>query len=532
MQSALLLCVVLLLSACASNEEDQVVADLPIAYIMRPVPIEPNSNPPVPVEPDVRDPIEFSAGGDVYIRDNASPSATPRNITSCITGGTGDVKDLESSYDGQKLIFSLRLEDPDPNDDVVPSWNIYEYDVTTGSCPRRVIFSDITAEEGDDLGPVYLPDGRIVFTSSRQRLTGAIQLDEGKPQFPPLEEDQRVPNLVLHVMSSSGNGIQQISFNQSHDLDPTILDTGEILFSRWDHMGGSNVVNLYKIRPDGTELKLVYGAHGHNIGTGGSSVQFLSPRELDNGLILAMMKPFTNSAGGGIPVLIDANQYSNISQPTWPYQGALSGSGQVNAVSLNVTTDGSISPAGRFRSIYPLMDGTNRAFVSWTQCRLQRNNGDIEPCIGSIPASATEAFPIYGIYVYDLGRQTQLPVVLPREGFMFDEPVVITPRSEPAILFDKAPGFGLDLTLLNENVGLLHIRSVYDFDGSFNSLGGAAADLASMADPSITDANGRPARFLRLVKGAYIPDDDVHDFLDRIAAFGRSNGRAVAIRQG
>lgn len=524
--------VVILFSACANNQQDQVVADLPIAYIVRPIPIVPNSNPPVPEDPDVRDPLAFSAGGDVYIRENASPSASSRNITSCITGGTGDVKDLESSYDGQKLIFSLRLEDPDPNDDVVPSWNIYEYDIASGGCPHRIIFSDVTAEEGDDLGPAYLPDGRIVFTSSRQQLTGAIQLDEGKPQFPPLEEDQRVPNLVLHVMNSSGTGIQQISFNQSHDLDPTVLSTGEILFSRWDHMGGSNAVNLYKIRPDGTELKLVYGAHGHDVGTNGSNVQFLSPRETENGRILAMLKPFANSAGGGVPVMINASQYADIRQPLWPYQGALSGSGQVNAVSLNVTTDGSISRAGHFRSIYPLLDNTNRALVSWTQCRLQRANGDIDPCTGTIPAGATEAFPIYGIYVYDLDTNTQLPVVLPREGFILDEPVVIAPRPDPAILFDKAENFGLDSTLLNEKVGLLHIRSVYDFDGGFNSLGGAAVDLAAMADPTITNADGRPARFLRLVKGAYIPDDNTHDFLDRTAAFGRSNGRATAIRQG
>lgn len=522
-----------LLSACSQGKQDEVVADLPIAYIMRPIPMVPNSDPPVPVDPDVRNPIEFNAGGDVYLRDSASPSASARNITSCITGGRGDVKDLESSYDGTKLIFSLRLEDPDPTDTVVPTWNIYEYDLTAGGCPHRIITSDISAEEGDDLGPVYLPDGRVVFTSSRQRLTGAIQLDEGKPQFPPLEENQRVPNLVLHVMNSGGTGIQQISFNQSHDLDPTILASGEIMFSRWDHMGSSNVINLYKVRPDGTELKLLYGAHGHDVGTNSSNVQFLSPREVENGRILAMMKPFNNSAGGGVPVLINAAQFADVRQPTWPYQGSgIGGSGQVDAVSLNVTTDGSISPDGRFRSIYPLLDNTNRALVSWTQCRLLNADNTIEPCAGSIPAGAVEAPPIYGLYVYDLSSNTQLPVVIPQEGYIFDEPVVASPRAEPPILFDKAPAYGLDSALYNENVGLLHIRSVYDFDGGFNNLGGATLDLADMADPTVTDADGRPARYLRLVKGAYIPDDNTHDFLDRTAAFGRSNGRTVAIRQG
>jgi len=81
-------------------------------------------------------------------------------------------------------------------------------------------------------------------------------------------------------------------------------------------------------------------------------------------------------------------------------------------------------------------------------------------------------------------------------------------------------GFGLDPTLSTEKVGLLHIRSVYDMDGSFNDMGTGVADLAAMANPTFTDADARPARFLRIIKGAYIPSTDFHDFADRNAAFG------------
>jgi len=56
--------------------------------------------------------------------------------------------------------------------------------------------------------------------------------------------------------------------------------------------------------------------------------------------------------------------------------------------------------------------------------------------------------------------------------------------------------------------------------------------LAEMSDPTVTDADARPARYLRLVKGVYIPDDNTHDFLDRTAAFGRSDNQAQAISQG
>jgi hypothetical protein len=502
------------------------------------------------VDSDVRIPAAFNAGGDLYVRSSASPSASEINITLCLTDpdvdgvldgiGTGDVKDLDSSYDGEKLIFSLRLEDFDPNDDVVPTWNIYEYDIATGGCPTPVITTAFVPEEGDDLGPTYLPDGRIVFTSNRQDLVGAIQIDEGNLQFPPQDENQGQDALVLHVMSASGTNIKQISFNQSHDLDPSVLSSGEIVFSRWDNMGTSNAFNLFKIRPDGTELTALYGVHAHDVGTGGSTVQFLSPRERDDGRILGMIKPFNGSAGGGAPVIMNVAQYADNNQPIWPYQGALSGNGQVNAVALGVTTDGSISPAGRFRSVYPLRDGSNRALVSWTQCRLQPVDAmglplpePPTPCPSTIPVGAVEAFPVYGIYIYDLGSNTQLPVVIPQEGFIFDEPVVFAARPDPVILFDKSPAenIGMDPTLwLNptldiENVGLLHIRSVYEMDGNFDDLDPLlnVADLATMSNPDPvlgTDTDTRPARFLRVVKGAYIPEIVRNDMGLDATAFG------------
>lgn len=532
------------LVACSGAGQDQTVADFGIAYIKRPVATEldPTTNEIVLVEPDVREAIEFNEGGDVYLRDRASPSAAERNITLCLTDldgdgiGTGDVRDLETSYDGTKLIFSLRLEDLTNGNDV-PKWNIYEYDATVGGCPTRVMDSDSLANKGNDVAPTYLPDGRIVFSSSLQRATGAILVDEGRfGQFQPLDENQNEPAVVLHVMNANGTNVQQISFNQSHDLDASVLTSGEIIFSRWDHMGSRNAINLYKMRPDGTELKALYGVHDHAVGTAGSTVQYLAPRELPDGQILVMIKPFTGSAGGGTPAKINVTEYADNTQSTWPNQmSGLTGPAQLPVIDQDVRTDGSISPAGRFRSVYPLGDGSNRALVSWSQCRLQPTDPatglripDAEPypCPETIPAGAAEALPIYGIYVYDLDTNTQLPVVVPEDGIMIDEPVVLAPRDRPAVLYDKTVGFELDSTLAGEGVGLLHIRSVYDFDGSFQALGaqktsgGAVSTLAEMADPTITDADHRPARFLRIVKAASIPDRDVYNFDN--TAFGVS----------
>jgi hypothetical protein len=88
-------------------------------------------------------------------------------------------------------------------------------------------------------------------------------------------------------MNADGSGIHQISFNQSHDLDPSVMDDGRIMFSRWDHAGGNNELNLYAVRPDGTQLELLYGAQSHATGTNGSDIEFLDPRPADNGKIIA-----------------------------------------------------------------------------------------------------------------------------------------------------------------------------------------------------------------------------------------------------
>ncbi len=526
--AALLLAVsIAVLAGCGENEQDQVVADFGIAYIERPIPtvVDDDTGEITLVDPDVRESIEFNAGGDVYFRDRASPTAPERNLTFCITGGVGDVKDLESSYDGTKLIFSLRLEDTSNGQDV-PKWNIYEYDTAIGGCPRRVIQSDTFAQKGDDVAPHYLPDGHIVFSSSWQKTTGAVLLDEGKPQFPPLGESRNEQAVVLHVMNADGSNVQQISFNQSHDLDASVLANGEIIFSRWDNMGGRSNIRLYKMRPDGTELMPVYGVHDFNVGTNGGTVQFLSPRELEDGRLMVMLKPFNGSRGGGVPAIVNIAEYADNTEPTWPNRGVLTGPGQTPAVNLDVRTDGSISPAGQFRSVYPLWDGSNRALVSWSQCRLQQTEADnsvtLIPCPDVIPNNAVEAFPLYGVYIYDLDNNTQLPVVVPREGVQIDEPVVLAPRPRPEILYDRAPGFELNPDLFDETVGLLHIRSVYDFDGAFNALpGGAATSVANMA---MAAPDNRPARFLRIIKGASIPDRDVRNF-NRGRAFGNSGQR-------
>jgi hypothetical protein len=510
---------------------DPLIEDIGIAYVRRPLSYDAND---VLIKPDTRDVLTYTPGGDLFYKQLASPSGEVKNVTKEFTGGLGDVRDVEVSYDGRLLLFSMRAADlPDTDPEDQPTWNIWEYDISE-KILRRIIIADVNAEAGQDITPHYLPDGRIIFSSTRQQLTKATQLDEGKQQYSALDEDRNELAAVLHVMNNDGNDIHQVSFNQSHDLDPLVLNNGEIVFSRWDNMGNRDAISLYKMHPDGSELQLLYGAHSHDTGTNGNDVHFLQPRELQNGNLLTVLRPrillptddpdiFEDIiADNGNLLEIEIADYIDINGPTAINQGILNGPAQKSAVINKVFTDGTISPGGVFRSAWPLHDGTNRVLVSWSQCRLLKDNL-IVPCTpDSLSArSATEADPAYGIFLYDRRSDTQLPVVVAQDGYIFTDVVAAEPRDLPLILFDKQAGIELDQLLADDGVGVLNIRSVYDVDG----VDTAIPNMATVADPGLTPADARRARFLRIVKAVGIPDDNVKNVPG--TAFGRSRNQLM-----
>jgi Hydrazine synthase alpha subunit middle domain/WD40-like Beta Propeller Repeat len=507
----------------SGQDPDPVAIDFPIAYTKGPLL---DDQMQMQQSTDLRELVRFNVGTDLYLRDRASPTAIERNITIGETQGLGDVMGLDIAADGTKVLFAMRGPfDPNLAIEDQPTWNIWEYEIATQTL-RRIIASDITAEAGQDIWPRYLPDGRILFVSTRQRQAKAILLDEGKPQFDALvdharQENRDDPAFVLHVMNSDGSDIHQISFNQSHDLDPSVLSTGQVLFSRWDHAGGNDGIHLYRVNPDGTGLELLYGAESHLTGTNGSEIEFIDAREMPDGRIMAVLRPFDQPELGGDVAIIDTSTYVENTQPTAANQGMM-GPAQVSATTNQVRTDNLPSQGGRFGGAFPLWDGTGRVLVSWAICRLVENNV-IVPCDAQSLAdpNAQSAPPFYGIWIYDPLTQTQLPIVTGEEGVLIGEVVAAQPRALPQSIPDKVSGVDLDADLVAENVGILDIRSVYDVDG----VDSANPDIATLADPAQHTAAERPARFLRLEKAVSIPSRDVRDFDN--SAFGVNAGQGM-----
>lgn len=542
--------ILLVVTACGSGgqTQDPLVEGFPIAYVKRSIPVDAEG---ILTYPDVRDPAAFNAGADLFIRDHASSQANERNITQIITHdlgeeGTstesfGDVKDVEASYDGSRLLFAMRkpeIPDADPEDQ--PTWNIWEYHIPSQRL-KRIIELDAFAEEGQDVAPYYLPDGRIIFSSSRQHRSKEVLTDEGKPAYTArVDSEDDVQAMMLHVMESDGSEIKQLTFSPKRDIDPMVRSDGKIIFSRWDrHRLGKNEINLYSINPDGSDLQLSYGPNSHATGTDNADIQFMQPREFHDGRLLTIVRPFLATFGGGDMVLIDADYFVDYGQPNKDNQG-LPGTGQESLTGGRVSTIPGPSQGGRYASVYPLADGSNRSLVSWTQCRVVINDQIVSCTQTENFNGEQEAAPFYGLFVHDHSNNTQLPIIAPRENVMITDVVATQERPYPPVIED---------TLGDGKTGILHIRSVYDFDGTFDPLG-AMVRVPSIPCSNIPLTNSvdfgldertpnspqeladygvigsSSARFLRLVRPMTTPGpDDIANNTLAIASGSSNRGR-------
>lgn len=515
-----------------------VTSDGAVAYVKRPLLFDDN-DPNALQQDDLRQPQAFRPGARLFLKASTLPDAQESDITSSVFAGAEflnddgellyDVKDLSVSADGSQLVFAMRApEDENLDEDEQPKWNIWRYDLTTCSL-EPVIPAGATAEAGHDISPAFLPDGRIIYASTRQQTGKAILLDEGKPQYSALVDERALANnniaaFSLHVMESDGSNIQQLTFNQSHDLDPVVMPDGRIVFSRWDNQRGTrnNGYNLYRINPNGYGLEYLYGRHSHDSGDDGSEVQYIKPSLAANGQIISSLRDLRSSSLATRPSELDIDFFIEADLDTRGNAGV----GQ-QALIDGLRTDASIGLAGAYANIFPLNDGSSRLLASYSPCRVRAtlppdaapgtvNTALPEACSADKLADSANfeaAPPLYGLWLRD--GDTQRPIVLGEEGQMISEAVLVSSSRLPTFIGHPSLDSEAE-TLAQEGLGVISIRSVYDIDGQDTS----PAGIAALADPVQTPPNMRPVQFVRIEKAVSIPDDQTRDFDN--SAFGNN----------
>lgn len=146
----------------------------------------------------------------------------------------GIARDPVVHFDGKRILFSMRR---DAKDD----YHLYEID-TDGGHLRQLTF----APHVSDIQPVYLPNGRILFSSTRE---------------PKYIHCQRHLMASLFLMEADGANIHQIGYNTLFEGRSSLLPDGRFLYSRWEYVDKhfSSAYGLWTANPDGTSQSLLYG---------------------------------------------------------------------------------------------------------------------------------------------------------------------------------------------------------------------------------------------------------------------------------
>jgi Hydrazine synthase alpha subunit middle domain len=154
-------------------------------------------------------------------------------VTVLLDDPKGGVRDPQVHYDGGKVLFSYR-----PGG--AKHYHLYEINADgTGLRP-------LTDGDYDDIEPIYLPDGGVMFVSSRCKRWVNCWLTQVA---------------VLYRMDGDGTNIRPVSSNTEQDNTPWVLPDGRVLYTRWEYVDRSQVHyhHLWTMNPDGTGQMVFYG---------------------------------------------------------------------------------------------------------------------------------------------------------------------------------------------------------------------------------------------------------------------------------
>ena len=146
----------------------------------------------------------------------------------------GIIRDPDVYFDGSRVVFAKR-------DNAAGTYHIFEANADGTGLRQLTSAGDVT-----DLDPLYLPDGSIVFTSTRE---------------PKYCMCNRHIMGNLYRMDSDGANIQQIGKSTLHEGHGALMPDGRILYDRWEYVDRNfgDAQGLWTVNPDGTNHALYWG---------------------------------------------------------------------------------------------------------------------------------------------------------------------------------------------------------------------------------------------------------------------------------
>ena len=258
-------------------------------------------------------------GGELCIlEDFAGDRPRLRSLTADLLP-PGDITRPDVSYDGTKVLFGYCRHYPElwQKEDKLDKagiaedafYHLFEMKLD-GSGLRR-----LTRGKYDDFDGRYLPDGRIVFLSTRRGQF--VQCGRSSAEATAAKEDlpdsfvrcggglyRPVSVHTLHVIDGDGGNMRTISPFESFEWNPSVAHDGRILYARWDYVDRHRMwhMGLWSTLPDGTAARAVFG----NFTQGPYSV--FEARSIPGSQKIIFTASAHHSHAGGSLVLLDTRE--------------------------------------------------------------------------------------------------------------------------------------------------------------------------------------------------------------------------------
>ncbi len=156
--------------------------------------------------------------------------------TTLIHDANGVIRDPDVSYDGKRILFAWKKSARDDD------YHLYEMDVATRAVRQLTFGKGVADYEG-----IYLPDGNIMFSSTRcfQNV-----------------DCWHVSACNMFLMDGDGKFMRRIAFDQVHSNYPQVHPgSGAVTYTRWEYNDRGQIYPqpLFQMHPNGAHQQEFYG---------------------------------------------------------------------------------------------------------------------------------------------------------------------------------------------------------------------------------------------------------------------------------
>lgn len=154
------------------------------------------------------------------------------NAGQSLSSGTFLSPDL--SYDGKTIVFAWSSGGTEKWT-AKDRFHLFKVDIDGKNLVQ------LTDGDYDDFQPSWMPNGRIVFISTRR---GGFGRCHGRP----------VPTYTLHSVKGDGSDIIRLSEHETNEFHPSIANDGRIVYMRWDYIDrdAKAAHHIWLSNPDGS----------------------------------------------------------------------------------------------------------------------------------------------------------------------------------------------------------------------------------------------------------------------------------------